>query len=71
MDAIFYDPWIGMEQLLINGEIEFAKMLLQWLKENSSFQMLPKHYTYYTDIDTPTLKTSDFGISLKLGRTIL
>jgi len=29
VDAIFYDPWIGMERLLINGEIEFAKMLLQ------------------------------------------
>ena len=45
MYAIFYDPWIGMEQLLISGEIEFAKMLLECLKENSSFQMLPKHYS--------------------------
>ena len=46
MDAIFYDPWIGMERLLINGEIEFAKMLLQWLKENSAFQIFPKAYNH-------------------------
>ena len=59
MDAIFYDPWIGMERLLINGEIEFAKMLLQWLKENGSFQLLPKRYT---DIDITTMKTSEFGL---------
>ena len=59
VDAIFYDPWIGMERLLINGEIEFAKMLLQWLKENGSFQLLPKRYT---DIDITTMKTSEFGL---------
>ena len=59
MYAIFYDPWIGMEQLLISGEIEFAKMLLQWLKENSSFQLLPNPFS---NIDMTTTKTSEFGL---------
>ena len=58
-NAIYFDPWIGMEQLLISGEIEFAKMLLQWLKENSSFQLLPNPFS---NIDMTTTKTSEFGL---------
>ena len=59
VSGIFYDPWTGMEQLLINGEIEFAKMLLEWLKENRSFQML---HCPYSDVDIPSMKTSEFGL---------
>ena len=36
-EAIECDPWIGLEQLLNDGDIDFTIRILQWLKENSTF----------------------------------
>ena len=62
--AIERDPWIGIEQLLINGETEFAKMVLQWLKENSDLKTVINN-----DYGTAKVNTSEYGlyISCRLG----
>ena len=33
IEAIYLDPWIGIEQLLTNGETKLAKLLTQWIKD--------------------------------------
>ena len=52
-------PWIGMEQLLINGEIEFTRQILQWLKEMTLFQSIR------VDVDT-FINTSELGLCLSV-----
>ena len=37
VEAFCYDPWIGVEQLLKNGDIEFASMVLQCLQVHRPF----------------------------------
>ena len=52
-------PWIGMEQLLTNGEIEFTRQILQWLKEMTLFQSIR------VDVDT-FINTSELGLCLSV-----
>ena len=52
-----------MEQLLINGEIEFTKKILQWLNQMKVFQKIS------VDDKSTFMNTSEFGlwVSTDLG----
>ena len=58
-EAMAYDPWIGIEQLLTNGETELAKMIIQWIKDELK-------YTPYIDCKSQT-STKGLLVSCVLG----